>query len=421
MKTNRAARSAVAAAAATVLVLTAAACSTKADTSSDRVGKDGVRMGPGVTDTTITLGALTDLSGVYASLGKTTVNAQLMWAEQTNKIGGICHRKIEIKVKDHGYDVQKGVAAFAEVEPDSALLMQVIGSPIVAALKQDIQNRKILTLPFGWSSTLLGQEYVQAVGTTYDIDMVNGVDFLSRTAHLASGDKIGHVYFEGEYGENALAGARFAAGKHGYTIVGQKIKATDTDLAAQVTALKQAGVKAVLISAGPRQTASLVGLAASQGMLVPVVSSAPGFAPQLLESAAAPALEKMLYLVSGYPAASADASRMRQLVQDYKARYPDAQVDSGVVSGWIGAQVAAEALSDACEARNLTREGIAAAHRGQNALNVLDVPFDFTDASKPSTYSSFILKPSKEAVGGLTTVEPAHEVADSRSYPLPKG
>ncbi|GAA1096656.1 MULTISPECIES: ABC transporter substrate-binding protein [Kitasatospora] len=409
------------AAALAVLVLAATGCSTKADTSSDRVGQDGVKMGPGVTGTTITLGALTDLSGVYASLGKSIVNAQQLWVEQTNKVGGICGRKVEIKVKDHGYDVQKGVAAFAEIEPDSAMLTQVIGSPVVAALKQEIDGKKILTLPLGWSSTLLGQNYIQVVGPTYDIDMINAVDFLTRKAGLAAGDRIGHVYFEGEYGENALAGAEYAAKQHGYSIVGQKIKATDTDLGAQVTALKQAGVKAILVSAGPKQSASLVGLAAAQGLTVPVVGSAPTFAPQLLDSAAAPALEKMFYLVSGYPAPSVDTPRMRQLVQDYQAKYPGAPVDSGVVSGWVAAQVAAEALSNACTAKDLTREGIVAAHRSQKALNVLDVPLDFTDAAKPSAYGSFILKPAKSATGGLAVAEAAHEVAATRGYPLPKG
>ncbi|MEV8092766.1 ABC transporter substrate-binding protein [Kitasatospora sp. NPDC085879] len=409
------------AAALTVLALAATGCSIKTDTSSDRVGRDGVKMGPGVTETTITLGALTDLSGVYASLGKSIVNAQQLWVEQTNKVGGICGRKVEIKVKDHGYDVQKGVAAFAEIEPDSAMLTQVIGSPVVAALKQEIAGKKILTLPLGWSSTLLGQNYIQVVGPTYDIDMINAVDFLTRKAGLTAGDAIGHVYFEGEYGENALAGSKYAADKQGYRIVEQKIKATDTDLGAQVTALKQAGVKAILVSAGPKQAASLVGLAAAQGLTVPVVGSAPSFAPQLLDSAAGPALEKMFYLISGYPAPSSDTSRMRQLVQDYRAKYPDAPVDSGVISGWVSAQVAAEALTNACSARDLTREGIVAAHRSQKALNVLDVPLDFTDAAKPSAYGSFVLKPAKSATGGLVVAEPAHEVAATRGYPLPKG
>ncbi len=418
MKTDRLVRSAAVAA---VLVLAATACSTKADTSSERAGRGGVEMGPGVTDTTITVGALTDLTGVYASLGRSIVNAQQLWAEQTNKTGGICGRRIEVTVKDHGYDVQRAVAAFAEIEPDSAMLTQVIGSPVVAALKQDIEARRILTVPMGWSSSLLGQAYVQVVGSTYDIDMINGIDFLTRKAGLAPGDRVGHVYFEGEYGENALAGAEYAARQHGYRIVGQRIKATDTDLGAQVTALRQAGVRAILVSAGPKQTAALVGLAAAQGLTVPVLSSAPGYAPQLLDSAAGPALEKMLYLVSGYPAPSAETARMRQLVQDYRARYPDAPVDSGVVSGWMAAQVAAEALTGACSAGKLTREGISAAHRSQRALDILDVPLDFTDAAAPSTYRSYILKPAKDAAGGLTTVESAHETAATLDYPLPKG
>ncbi len=88
------------------------------------------------------------------------------------------------------------------------------------------------------------QHPIAQTAAAYDIDMVNGVDFLVRTAKLQPGDKIGHVYFEGEYGENALAGATYAARQHKLSIVEQKIKPTDQDLTAQVTALKQAGVKA---------------------------------------------------------------------------------------------------------------------------------------------------------------------------------
>ena len=47
---------------------------------------------------------------------------------------------------------------------------------------------------------------------------------------LKPGDKLGHVYFEGEYGENALQGSKYAPRSKGLTLVEQKIKATDTDL-----------------------------------------------------------------------------------------------------------------------------------------------------------------------------------------------
>ena len=36
--------------------------------------------------------------------------------------------------------------------------------------------------------------------------MINALDYLKDKGKIKSGDKIGHVYFEGEYGENGLAG-----------------------------------------------------------------------------------------------------------------------------------------------------------------------------------------------------------------------
>ncbi len=47
------------------------------------------------------------------------------------------------------------------------------------------------------------------------------------------GDTIGHLYLEGDYGENALAGSKFAAGEHDLKIVEQKITPAETDMTGQ--------------------------------------------------------------------------------------------------------------------------------------------------------------------------------------------
>ena len=125
---------------------------------------------------------------------------------EVNAGGGICDRRVEIVVKDHGYDVQKAVTAYADISADVVALPQVIGSPVMAALLDDIERDKVLTFPQAWAASLLDRDSVQVLGTTYDIDMIAAVDFLTRTKGLAKGDTIGHVYFEGDYGENALAG-----------------------------------------------------------------------------------------------------------------------------------------------------------------------------------------------------------------------
>ncbi|MER7575068.1 ABC transporter substrate-binding protein [Streptomyces sp. NPDC126514] len=412
----------VLAAAATALLLAGTGCSSKGDGDTAADGADGVKAGPGVTDKSIKLGALTDLTGPYATLGKSIVQAQQMWADETNAKGGICGRKVEIVVKDHGYDVQKAVTAYADIAPDVVALPQVIGSPVVSALIDDIEQDEVLTFPQAWAASLLGKDSVQVLGTTYDVDMIAAVDFLTRTKGLAKGDTIGHVYFEGDYGANALEGSEWAAKKAGLKVVGQKIKATDTDLSAQVSALNKEGVKAILISAGPAQTASLVGVAASRGLKVPVVSSAPGYAPQLMKTPAAAALEAMLNVVSAAPAVSADIPGVKKMVASYQKKYPGALVDSGVLSGYNAAQLMGMDLKKACEGGSLARADVVAAHRAQkNADAGLGTPQDFSDVSQPASRSSYVLKPDAKAVGAMVIVEEAQEAPGVEEYLSSKG
>ncbi|AWT47005.1 MULTISPECIES: ABC transporter substrate-binding protein [Streptomyces] len=413
---------AAALAGALALLLAATGCSSKADGKGSSDSADGVRTGPGVTAKTIKLGALTDLTGPYATLGKSIVQAQQMWADETNAKGGICGRKVEIVVKDHGYDVQKAVTAYADIAPDVVALPQVIGSPVVAALLDDIDRDHMLTFPQAWAASLLGKDSVQVIGTTYDIDMISAVDFLTRTKGLKKGDTIGHVYFEGDYGANALEGSTWAAKKAGLKIEGQKIKATDTDLSAQVSALRKAGVKAILISAGPAQTASLVGVAASRGLRVPVVSNAPGFAPQLMKTPAAPALAAMLNIISAAPAVSSDLPGVRAMVASYKKKYPGSPVDSGVLSGYNAAELLGADLKKACASGGLTREDLVKAHRSQkNADTGLGTPQDFSDAGSPASREAYVLRPDAKADGGVVNVEDAHKAPGVDEYLSTRG
>jgi len=399
------------------LLIAGTGCSSKAEGDKPADAADGVKAGPGVTDDRIRLGALTDLTGPYATLGKSIVQAQQMWADETNAAGGICGRKVEIVVEDHGYDVQKAVTAYADLSTDVVALPQVIGSPVVAALIDDIERDQLLTFPQAWAASLLGKDPVQVLGTTYDVDMIAAVDFLTRAKGLKKGDTVGHVYFEGDYGANALEGSTWAAKRAGLKIVDQKIKATDTDLSAQVSALREAGVKAVLISAGPAQTASLAGVAASRGLQVPIVSSAPGFAPQLMKTPAAKALEAMLHVVSAAPAVSSDLPGVKKMVTAYGKKYPGSPVDSGVLSGYNAAQLLGADLKKACEAGSLTREDVVKTHRSQkNADTGLGTPQNFSDVNRPASVSTYVLKPDAQAVGGMVIVEDAHEAPGVEEY-----
>ena len=417
MSTTYAARVAAGALAA-LLVL--AGCSSKAkdDDSGGTKATGGLKTGEGISGKTINLGVLTDMTGVYATLGKSVTQAQQLYVKQTNAAGGICGYQLALTVRDHGYEPQKAVSGYSELAPKVLGFTQFIGSPFVAAVKQRIDGQdKGLVLPQAWSATLLGSPYIRVIGSTYDVETINAVDFLMKEKGIKKGDKIGHVYFEGDYGENALTGSKYMAKKSGLTVVEQKIKPTDNDMTAQVAALKQAGVKAIVISAGPRQAASLVGVAAAGKFDVPIIGNNSAFAPQLLATEAGPALMKNYYVASPSLPIGADTPKAKQLVADYRKAYPKDALDNGIVAGWTAASAFGEALKKACTSKDLTREGVDKALLTINAFDPgFGVTQDFTDPKAPSSKQSIILRPDKSAVGGMTVVREAGASTVAEGY-----
>ncbi|MBG0829652.1 ABC transporter substrate-binding protein [Planomonospora sp. ID67723] len=412
-------------AALAVLALAVTACASEKATGGGgdaAASGDGVKTGPGVTADKITIGMITDLTGPYASFGKSLTNAQQLYFEQVNQAGGVCGRQIESIVRDHGYDVQKAVAAYTEIGPKSVALAHVVGSPMVNAVKQRIEADQMLTIPQAWATHLLGSKPIQVTGTTYDIDMINAVDYLSKEKGIKSGDKIGHLYFEGDYGETALNGSKFAAEKLGLELVEQKIKATDQDMTAQVAAFKKAGVKAILVSVGPRQTASLVGVALAGGMKVPFMGSNSAYSPQLLPTPAGPALlASFEYVTAGAPMSS-ELPSIKKLGDDYKAKYPDAAVDSGVSAGYTAAGIVVDALKKACESKDLTRAGVVTAHRSQSTWGEqYGGTMDFTAFDKPASLRSYVVKPDKDALGGASIVKEPFSSDLVKEYQVPAG
>ena len=110
---SRSKKSLAAAVLAGLLLVAVAGCGSKGQSNNASSGGGGgsgaLKTGPGVTGKTITLGILTDLTGVFAPLGKPTMQAnQLFWKEK-NAQGGVCGRQVNLVVKDHGYDPQKAV------------------------------------------------------------------------------------------------------------------------------------------------------------------------------------------------------------------------------------------------------------------------------------------------------------------------
>lgn len=414
-------RTVTAVGAAAALLVTA--CSTKSNGGDDKTGdKGGIKTGPGVTDSAITLGVLTDLSGVFAVLGKSVTQGAQLYFNELNANGGVCQRKIKLTIKDAGYDVQKAVGIYAEMEPNILGMEQLLGSPINAALKSNIEKDKLFTIPVSWASTILDNPNNMIVGTTYDVEIINGIQFLVDQKKLKKGDTIGHIYLEGEYGEDGYLGSKFAAKQLGLKLVGQKITATATDVSSQVSALKNKGVKAIMLTTTPTQTASAAAVDASTGLNVPLMGNNPVFAPQLLGTAAGPALAKLLYVVASWQPYSSDVPGAAKVRAAYGKKYPKEVPNGGIDYGYGAARAYATVLEKACSNGDLTRDGLQKAFRQTTSVDTNGIfgSLDYSKPGDPATREALVGKPDKASAGGLKVVQDLKASDLAKKYVAPE-
>jgi ABC-type branched-subunit amino acid transport system substrate-binding protein len=362
---------------------------------------------------------------VFAANSKSIAEGMRLYWDGRNQAGGVCGRKVQLDIQDHGYDPQKAVALYRQSSGNVLAYQAILGSPMISALLPSIQQDKILTGMAAWTSQVLPNDYIQITGATYDVEMINGIDFLMREKGLKRGNKIGHIYFEGDYGENALKGSKFAAAQAGLTVVEQKIKPTDTDLSAQVAALSRAGVKAILLSAGGPQTISVASVAKSSGLNVPIVGDGPVFTPQLLKTPAAPALTENLYVVTAIAPPSLAAAGVKQFLQAFQAKFPGSlPVQNGSLFGYATSQITGAALDQACKNKDLTRQGLVTALRSLKNFDTRGTvagPLDYANPAQPPTRMTYISKVNADAPGGLTVVGDPSVASAAKNYQFDGG
>jgi ABC-type branched-subunit amino acid transport system substrate-binding protein len=389
-------------------MLVTAGCSTKAP-SNDPAGSPhagGVATGPGVTDTTIKLGVVTDQTSVFAGQAKSVGQGrELFWSEK-NRQGGVCGRKVEFVVKNHGYNTQQAVSAYSQIKDEVLALQELLGSPMIAALLPSIKSDEMLSLVLSWSSTLLPNPYVVVPGSTYDVEMINGLQYLVDSGKLRRGDTVSHIYLEGDYGHNALEGSRAAARKLGLKLKEHTIKPTDTDLTAQITASRNSRAKAVLLSTTPAQTASAVSVAEASGFDATFMGSNPTFAPALLSGSAKNALQKNFLLVSSTAPFAAKADKPTAVREAYQKKFTD-QPTSSVMLGYAQAEIMAGILQAACDKKDLTRPGLQNAMRGLSQVNTggLIAPLDYSKAGAIPAREVYVLRPDAKTAGGLAVAQ----------------
>jgi ABC-type branched-subunit amino acid transport system substrate-binding protein len=414
---RRTTRAAVGLGLATSIILTG--CSTKASDSSSGDSGD-LKTDVGVTDDAINLLQIEDLSGVFRVQSLAYTFGTKIWAEEANAAGGICDRDIVLNVKDSAYKADLAVSIYEAEKNNNVGMVSLVGSPMLAALKTKLDSEKMLTVPGSWASVNLDSDAIMMIGQTYDVEMINGLAYAAEQGLLADGDKIGHIYVDSEYGQNGLMGSKAYAKEHGIEVVAAAVSASDTDMTATITKLKDEGVKLLALSVAPAATGSVAIQNQAQQLNVPLVGNNPVFAPTLLTDAAVEAGLQNLYVVHSTAPVSSDVPKAKELLEKYQGMTQDPP-NIGVNMAYVWGLTYGEVLKKACENGDMTRQGLIDARLQLTEVTSdgLQGDHDLSDPGAPSTREGYILKADNTVPGALTVVEGLYSSEDAENYKAP--
>ena len=404
---------------AAVLVLTG--CSNKANGGASG-GEDGdLKTDFGITEDTITLGVLTDFSGVFKAVGLNLTQGNQLWADEVNSNGGICGREIEIQTQDHGYKPDSAVPLYEQSKQDIAGYIQLLGSPVVAALKTKVVNDQMMTVIGANSTILLDNDYLLMPGTGYDLEMVNGLAWAAEQGMLADGDKIAHIYVDSEYGQNGLMGSKAYAKEHDVEVVEVPVGAADTDMTATITKLKNDGVKLIALTLTPAGAASVALQNQTQGLNVPIIANSPNFATSLLANDSVVAAMANVHVAQGHEPYSGNSELSKEIQARFGQAFPGEEPGYGVPAGYLGGLMWEAILTKACESGDMTRAGLLEARTSLDDVEGkgLSENMDLSKPGVPPVRSAYVLKIDPNAAGGESIVEGPYLSAEAEEYQTP--
>lgn len=225
---------------ASVLALSLSGC------TRDGAGQGGSGASPGITDTSITLGITTPLSGATAGPGKCTVAGVSAYFGAVNAAGGVKFgdgktRTVNIKSYDDAYDPQKSLANFQQMVSDNVFAATAgLGTPTNRAFREAATSQKVPQVLVMTGDPLFSDRKQSPWQLGFvPVYQNEGAAFGKLLAASKDQHKVAILSQNDDYGKGYVQGFKDAIkGASNISVVGeQTYEATDTSVDAQLTQL----------------------------------------------------------------------------------------------------------------------------------------------------------------------------------------
>ncbi len=325
---------------------------------------------------TITVGLLSDLTGVFSALVQPVVTGYEAQVEAINAAGGINGLEIVLEIRDTGYSVDTHVQQYNEIKDSVVALGHSTGSPHTVAINQQLAEDNMFAVPLtwysGWSDPALNANLVPH-GTPYCLESMNVLGYLTDQSPDAA--TVAIASNAGDFGEDSAEGAKLAAEALGLEVVydGQgKINAADEATLAEVsTAIVASGADIVWVTTSPGAYSGIYGQALAAGMTAAWSGSFVAWNFGFLgpDSPIRDAIQRdwtFAYPIAPWSADNPGTNAARELIQAYD---PEAPPYEYYLEGVVEAQLLEAILNAAYDSGDMTRAGVLAAAKSLESMS----------------------------------------------------
>jgi ABC-type branched-subunit amino acid transport system substrate-binding protein len=359
---------------ALALALTTAACGGSGDDDDDEGSTDDTTETggapanvPGFDGTTIRLGVVTPTSGPVAQIGNPLTAGNKAYFDYINtEEGGIGGKyKIELDIRDSGYDPTKAVQEYASVKDQTVMLAQLLGTPIVNAVLEQLIEDDVMAAPASLDSFWVREPNLLPVGGPYQIQAINALNWYV-TEGDGEGKQVCSLIQDDPYGEAGQAGLDFAAEELDIDLA-EPVRfpappSPPGDFSSQIDQLKGEGCEMVFLVATPSSTAPALTKAAQSQFAPQWIGQSPTWIGALGQSALAPYLQANFLVASeGTEYGDTSVPGMAELIRIRETYAPSQAPDVYFNFGYLQAKAVTALLEKAVEMGDLSREGILAA------------------------------------------------------------
>ena len=317
-------------------------------------------VGPGVTDTTITLGADTDMTGptnYYGAGAVDGMNAYFKYINDTK--GGVKGRKLVLSVEDYAYDTNKGIAAYNRLKDKVLAFGLIFGGPLVDALSQPLKDDKVPTNVWAFAASNFVPAHPYKFGTSVVIEDQVWVLVRYVTENLKQkGKRFAVIRYESPSTQAVIDGLKGAGPKYGQEVVGEiTFPISTTDFSSSVRQLAALKPDYIFIGGTFQHDQGILREMDKIGLKPVVLKAGGGLDPSYFKVIPP---DYDFYLTSAFALADEPAAGIKQLkeivTQQLGADKAAAKAqDSAFLTGWVMGAMMVDALN---KAKDLTRESL---------------------------------------------------------------